>query len=187
MSFLNLTKQRYSCRQYQSLPVEREKILRCLEAARWAPSACNSQPWHFIIVDERLTRDFLAEQAFGGIYRINAFAKQAPVLIAAVRQNSKYLAELAGRMRGVRYSLIDVGIACEHFVLQAQEEGLGTCWIGWFDAKKVKKVLKLPWHSKVDIIISVGYPRTNQKVEKKRRARSEIITFFNENQGESSQ
>ncbi len=158
MSFLDLAHKRQSCRKYFDKPVSKEAIERCLEAARLSPSACNSQPWRFIVVQESGLRKRLANKAFSGLYTMNAFAKDAPVLVAIITEQSKYAAKLAGTFRGVQYSLIDLGIVGEHFCLQATQEGLGICWLGWFDQKEVKKVLGLSKKDRIDIIISVGYP-----------------------------
>ena len=68
-----------------------------------------------------------------GIYSSNKFVKTAPVLIVAITEYSVYYARLGGMLRNVKYNLIDIGIACEHLVLQAAELGLGTCWLGWFN------------------------------------------------------
>jgi nitroreductase len=178
MNFTDLAKQRYSLRAYSKQPVERAKIECCLEAARLAPSACNSQPWHFIVIETPALRTKLAEQAFGGIYRMNRFACEAPALVAMVRQRSKYVARLGGQLRGVPYSLIDIGIAGEHFALQAAEEGLGTCWLGWFNEKAVKKLLGLSRRDKIDILFSLGYPKNDiTPSEKKRMPLTEMTDF----------
>ena len=178
MTFLELVQKRHSCRNYADKAVSQEAIKRCLEAARLAPSACNSQPWHFKVVMDPQTRRDLAQKAFAGIYRMNGFAMDAPVLVVVIRERSKYTAALGAAFRGTQFGLIDLGIACEHFVLQAQEEGLGTCWIGWFDERAVKKVLCLPRHSKIDIILSLGYPQSLLEIEKDRKLITEISDFW---------
>lgn len=177
MSFLELVKKRQSVRKYLSKKVPREVLDKCLEAARLAPSACNSQPWSFIVVDDRDLINKVAERCFRGIYSINYFAKNAPVLIIVVTERSKYIAALGGYLRGVKYSLIDIGIACEHLILQAQEEGLGTCWLGWFNEKKIKETLGIPKSKKVDVIISAGYPANEDMRGKIRRPLNEIRMF----------
>ncbi len=169
MDFLNLISKRQSCRSYSSQPVPREALERCLEAVRLAPSACNSQPWHFILVESEPLRTELADQAFHGIYGINKFARTAPVLVAVETERSKYLARLGGQMRGIQYALVDIGIACQHFDLAAAELGLGCCWLGWFDEKRVKKVLDLPKNARVDIMLSVGYPAEDAPRPKNRK------------------
>ncbi len=157
MTLLDLLKHRKSVRNFIGKPVERDKIMMCLEAARLAPSACNSQPWHFIVVDDSQLKNKLCDAAFGGIYSSNSFCKTAPVIVVVVSEKSKFLARIGGMFRSTEYHLIDIGIACEHFVLQATELGLGTCWIGWFNEGAVKTVLNIPQQKKIDILIAVGY------------------------------
>lgn len=101
MDFLELIQKRRSVRRFSDQRVPREIVERCLEAARWAPSACNSQPWEFIITDTEPTRSRLAHAAFSGTYKINEFAMAAPVLIAIVTQRSKFIARLGGQLRGI--------------------------------------------------------------------------------------
>jgi nitroreductase len=177
MSFLDLVWKRQSTRAYISRKVDREKIDRCIEAARLAPSACNSQPWSFIVVDDPETKAQLDTAAFSGVYGAVSAAKQAPVMIVVVTERANYTARLGGFFRKIQYSLIDIGIACEHLVLQAAEEGLGTCWIGWFNEKKLKKVLNLPRSTKVDVLIAVGYAADNTVREKTRKTLDEIRRY----------
>jgi len=172
-----LARRRRSTRSYSDAPVERDAIERCLEAARVAPSACNSQPWYFIVIDDKTLKGKLGRAAFSGPYAMNAFAREAPVLIVVVTQHSSYIARLGGYLKGVQYSLIDIGIACEHLILQAAEEGIGTCWLGWFDEKAVKRVLGLGRGLKIDIIISMGYPKDNHIGEMRRKSLDEIRKF----------
>lgn len=177
MTFLELAARRRSVRAYEDRPVPRDAIERCLEAARLAPSACNSQPWQFIVVDREPVRSELAQAAFSGVYAMNNFAAQAPVLIAVLTESSKFMALLAGKFRGVQYSLIDIGIACAFLSLAAAEEGLGSCLLGWFNEKAIKKVLRLPQNSKIDILISLGYAAENEKTVKKRKPPGEVWRF----------
>ena len=157
MTLLDLVKHRKSVRDFLDRPVEREKIMMCLEAARLAPSACNSQPWKFIVVDDKQLKNKLCDTAFSGIYSINSFCKMAPIIVVVISEKSKFLARIGEMFRGTKYYLIDIGIACEHFVLQAEEIGLGTCWIGWFDEQAVKSILNIPRNKKIDILIALGY------------------------------
>ena len=183
MKFLDLVKRRQSVRRYADRPVSREAIDRCLEAARLAPSACNSQPWSFVVVDDPETVKAVSEQAFSGIYRMNRWAEPAPVLIVVTTERSKYYAALGAQMRNTRYNLIDIGIACEHLALQAAEEGLGTCWIGWFDEKAVKRALGLPRAKKVDIVLTLGYPADERVREKKREPLDAIRRYHEPKEG----
>jgi len=156
--FGELVQRRRSVRRYMPGPVSRSLVDQCLEAARLAPSACNSQPWSFLVVDEPGRRDRLAAAAFAGVYAMCAFARQAPVLVAMVTERSRFSAALGGLWRGVQYNLVDIGIAGEHFALQAAELGLGTCWLGWFDEKAVRRELALPRGTRVDILFALGWP-----------------------------
>ena len=119
----------------------------------------------------------MAKKAFSGVYSMNSFAKYAPVIIAVVRDCPSYIAKLGGYLRGVELSLIDIGIACEHLILQAEEIGLGSCWLGWFNEKAVKEVLGLPKQKRVDILISLGYPQEEEARTKKRRTLDDIRRF----------
>ena len=179
MTLFDLIKQRKSVRRFLEKPVEREKIMMCLEAARAAPSACNSQPWRFIVVDEPELKKRLCERAFRGIYFINAFCKQAPVIVVIVSEKGRFLARIGGMFRGTRYYLIDIGIAGEHFVLQAEELGLGTCWIGWFKESAVKKVLGIPKGKKIDVLLAVGYYDRKKVKSTHDREPLEKIASFN--------
>ena len=157
MALLDLLKHRKSVREFLDRPVERDKIITCLEAARLAPSECNSQPWRFIVVDDRQLKDRLCDAAFGGIYSMNSFCKTAPVMVVVISEKSKFIARIGEMFRGTKYYLIDIGITCEHFVLQAEDLGLGTCWIGWFNERGVKSALKIPQRKRIDILIALGY------------------------------
>ena len=157
MTLLDLLKHRKSVRDFLERPVEREKIMMCLEAARLAPSACNSQPWRFIVVDDKQLKNKLCDAAFSGIYSVNAFCKMAPVLVVVISEKSKFLARIGGMFRDTKYYLIDIGIAIEHFVLQAEDLDLGTCWIGWFNEGAIKPILNIPQGKKIDILIALGY------------------------------
>lgn len=175
-SFLDLANKRISVRRYLDRPVSRDDINKCIEAARLAPSACNSQPWKFIVVDDKALRDRLCEKAFSGLYRMNAFAKAAPVIVAVVSEKATFFAKVGGQFRGTQYCLMDVGMACEHFALQASELGLGTCHLGWFNERAVKRLLGIPRQKKIDLLISLGHYENIDK-EKKRRPINDMSSY----------
>ncbi len=118
MKFLDLIEKRQSDRKYIDQAVERKKIDRCLEAARFAPSASNSQPWSFVVVQEPELQKKVAAKSIGPLKSFNNFVPQAPVIIAIVMEKPKMVTELGGRIKQKEYSLIDIGIAGEHFCLQ---------------------------------------------------------------------
>lgn len=176
-SFLDLCRTRQSCRKYDpARPVPREMLDRCIEAARLAPSACNSQPWTFLVVDQPELRRRLAAAAFGGVFGMNRFAADAGALVVIVTEKSKATAQMGGWLRKVPYNRVDIGIAGEHFCLQAAEEGLGTCWLGWFDAAAVRRVLDLPRDARLDIMLSVGWPAQPLR-EKNRKPADEMSRY----------
>ena len=179
MGISDLIRERRSTRRFSDRAVEKEKIMMCLEAARLAPSACNSQPWKFIVVDDAQLKDRLCRAAFSGVYSMNSFCKMAPVIVAVVSEKSKFLARVGALLQDTRYYLIDIGIACEHFVLQAEELGLGTCWIGWFDEGAVKSMLKVPRGKKIDVMLAVGYSDREGRGSGHHREPMEKIASFN--------
>ena len=179
MAFIDLLKSRRSVRSFLDKQVEREKIIKCLEAARLAPSACNSQPWKFIVVDDRQLLEKLCGEAFHGTYAINAFCRTAPVMVAIVSEKSRFWARVGGLLRDIKYYLLDIGIAGEHIVLQAEELGLGSCWIGWFDEAVVKSVLGVPGSKRVDIMIALGYYDSDVVSGEHDREPLESIASFN--------
>ncbi|MCM2268037.1 MAG: nitroreductase family protein [Elusimicrobiales bacterium] len=156
--FLALAAARRSIRKYKPAPVERAKLDLCLEAARLAPSACNAQPYRFIVLDEPALKERFCAAAFTGVYSVTRFAAAAPALVAVVSRTGKFSAWLGNQMQDTNFRLVDVGIAAEHFVLAAAEQGLGTCWIGWFDAKAAAKALGLGAGKKIEVLLAVGYP-----------------------------
>lgn len=166
MDFSQLVKVRQSDRRYTSQSVEQEKIALCIEAARMAPSACNSQPWHFVVADDEALRRELAEAAAST--RLNNFARQAPVIVAVVLEKMKLSAYIGSVIRDKEFSLLDIGIAVSHFTLQAAEAGLGTCIIGEFNEKRVRKALGIPRGKRIPLLITLGYPegRTRPKSRK---------------------
>lgn len=178
MKFLELAEKRQSVRKYSERPVEREKIERCLRAAQLAPSACNSQPWSFIIVDEPELRQKVAKETYNTLVAFNKFALQAPVMVVLVLEPATATSQIGGRIKKKEYPLIDIGITAAHFCLQAAEEGLGTCMIGWFNEKVLKKILNIPDKRSIGLLISMGYPE-NEEIRPKKRKDLESIFEFN--------
>ena len=175
--FQTLAQARQSDRKYHShKPVEKEKILKCIEAARLAPSACNAQPWKFIIVDDHQLKNKIADATSNRLLPLNHFTKQAPVHIVIVREGANVTSRLGQVIRDKAFPLMDIGIAAEHFCLQAVDEGLGTCMLGWFDEKKVKKLLRIPSSKRAGLIITLGYPASPNRA-KKRKTLHEIISY----------
>lgn len=182
MTFRELILTRQSLRRYANTPVETEIINQCLEAARLAPSASNSQPWKFIVVNQEPLRTEVARATFTDIRLINKFTLQAPVLVVIVIEKARLITRIAMKFKKKEWPLIDIGIAAEHFCLQAAELGLGTCMIGWFDEKKLQKLLDIPSGKSVGLVISLGYPEDGYKLRKKVRKNMEEMAVWNKYQ-----
>jgi nitroreductase len=143
---------RKSVREFTGAPVEDEKIERCLEAARWAPSYRNLQCWHFIVVTgkDRIEELDLLEPQF----------KNVPVLLVACGDPEK-----SGSGGGKPYYLVDVSIALEHIVLTAQGMGIGTCWVAGFDEDAVRNTFGIPENIRVVALLPIGYPAEGESAE----------------------
>ncbi len=140
---------RRSIRKYLDKPVEDDKLLKILEAARWAPSSRNSQPWAFVVVKNEETRRKLKELAYG-----QDFILQAPVVIAVCSKKGS--------------NWVNLGLTMQNICLEAYELGLGTCIVGWFDREKAKELLGVPDGWEVAYLISPGYAATSPKSTRKK-------------------
>lgn len=179
MDFSELILLRQSVRRFDHRSVEGEKLMKCLDAARLAPSASNSQPWSFIVVDEPELRKKMAHTTYTTIVGFNRFVLHAPVILAIMLEKPRIITELGMRLKNKEWPLIDIGITAEHFCLQAAELGLGTCMLGWFDEKKVKELLHIPKEKNVALLIAVGYPVADYTLRKKKRKEMGRICWFN--------
>jgi nitroreductase len=179
MDFRELINLRQSVRKYKKKPVEKEKIERLIEAVHLAPSACNSQPWKMVVVDDPVLKDAVAKSTFNAMISFNRFAVEAPVIVVLVIEKAKLIAQIGGSIKDMEYPQIDIGIAAEHFCLQAAELGLGTCMIGWFNEKKIRELLKIPEKKRIGLVISLGYPPDDYKLRIKIRKPVEDICCFN--------
>ena len=177
MKFLDLVNKRQSVRKYLDKPVEREKIERCLEAARLAPSASNSQPWSFIVIDDPKLKEAVARKTFDRVISFNRFSLQAPVLILLLSERPSFFSRIGSAVKDKQFSLVDIGITAEHFCLQAVEEGLGTCMLGWFNEKGVKKLLNIPQQIRVELIITMGYLMSDEIQPKERKEINQIRSY----------
>ncbi|MDO9510742.1 MAG: nitroreductase family protein [Bacteroidales bacterium] len=177
MSFIELAKKRQSERNFMNFPVEKEKIERCLDAARIAPSASNSQPWTFVVINEPELREKVARETYSSLMAFNKFVHQAGAIIVIVMEKPSLITQIGGKIKNKEFSLIDIGIAAEHFCLQATEEGLGTCMLGWFNEEPIKSVLKIPRRKTIGLLIALGYSANQKLKEKKRKDMDEFRKY----------
>jgi nitroreductase len=156
--------QRSSIRAYKATDVEEDELKKVLEAGRLSPSASNRQDWKFIVVKSKETKKKLAKAAFG-----QSFIGEAPVVIVACGTDSKAVMGC-----GQPTHTVDVSIACAFMILQAQELGLGTCWIGAFSEDEVKRILKIPEGVRVVAMTPLGYP-DEPPSKKSRKSLNQIV------------
>ena len=172
--------QRQSVRGYSEQAVEPEKLARCLEAARMAPSACNAQPWKFVVVSDPQLKDQVAGYTTSGpLVPMNHFTRQAPLLVVIVRESPNLTSKIGSVLKDKPYTLMDVGIVALQFCLQATAEGLGSCILGWFNEKKVKELLHIPNNKRAELIITLGYP-SSQNQRQKVRKKMDDICYYNQ-------
>ena len=172
MNFLQIAKERQSCRSYdEARPVEKEKLDTILEAARLAPSACNGQPYKLTVCQGETAQE-VAKATMG--MGMNKFAAQAPVLIVISEAPYVKSAALGAKLKGIDYRSIDIGIAAAYLTAEATTQGLGTCILGWLDDKKIREICGL--NSSVQLVITLGYAKADDKLRtKKRKELSELV------------
>ena len=172
MNFTEIAQNRYSCRSYDATRVvEDEKIQAILESAILSPSACNSQPYHFTVCKGEKAKEVAkATQSMG----MNKFASEAPVMFVISEGNYNKTASIGAKMKGNDYRSIDIGIATAYLTAEASAQGLGTCILGWFDDKKIRKICGLD--TAVRLVVSLGYAKEGSVVPvKKRKAYDELV------------
>ena len=154
MHVLEAIRSRRSVRSYAAgKPIPAEVMARMRQALRLAPSACNIQPWHFILVTDGSLRRHVAQAAKG-----QDWVAQAPVLVVGCGFPGKAYQRMGGYGNSVD---VDLAIALDHLTLAAVAEGLGTCWIGAFDEARVKRLLGIPEDVKVVAMTPLGYPSSD--------------------------
>jgi nitroreductase len=169
MDFPELLVRRQSVRRFQARPVEPEKARLLAEAARLAPSACNIQPVRLVLVDDPPLREQVALAARGPAGTLNTFVPEAPLLAVLALERTPMVNRAAEIFLGRELTLIDLGLAAGQLCLQATELGLGTCMLGWFDERKIRKLLGIPRSVRVGLVIAVGYPPEGYPLRPKSR------------------
>lgn len=175
--FIELVKHRTSCRAYEPKPVPKEYLELMLEAARLSPSACNKQPWRFAVVQDGAMRMRLVRESLRVGIEMK-WAANAGAIIAMGVQRSAIVHKVGAKVSGVEYPQIDLGIAGEHLVLQAEELGLGTCWIGWINQKSVRRIVGWPRNIEPLGLITVGWPASRDRKTRPRLELDEIVKWL---------
>ena len=165
MNFLEIAKNRQSCRAYDaSRPVEQEKLDAVLEAVCLAPSACNAQPYHLTVCRGDAAQ--AAAKACQGL-GMNKFASQAPVLIIVSEQPYSKSAAMGARVKNNDYRSIDIGIATAYLTAEATAQGLSTCILGWIDDKKLREITGIDAPAR--LVITLGYAAEGDSLRPKQR------------------
>lgn len=164
MEFIELVKKRHSVRDYLGTTVDESVLLSVLEAGRLAPSACNFQPWVFIVIRNATSRKRL-ETVYDRQWFINA-----PVILVICCDHSISWK----RKDGKDFGDIDIAITMDHITLAAAEKELGTCWIGSFNKNEAQKILNIPSHIEPVVLTPIGYPASDN-FNKTRKNLNEII------------
>jgi len=149
MEFYETIKKRRSYRMYKNEMPSKEKIMNILEAARLAPTWANKQGIHYIIVQD-LPKVKAIWEAIG---QQQKFIDAPMFIVGCISENGSGI-----NKNGLKYFTVDFGICFEHLILAATVEGLATCWIGYFDEKKVKEILEIPKKYNVIGLTPLGYP-----------------------------
>jgi nitroreductase len=144
MSLIDVIVSRRSIRKYKAQGVPQETLERILEAGRYAPSADNEQPWHFIVVTDPKIKEKLSKG------RWNSFIKDSAFTVVGCGN--------AGNAYSRKWSTIDTTIALQNMVIAAWSLGIGSCWIGDFEEEDVKRILDVPKDWRIVALISFGYP-----------------------------
>lgn len=166
MDVMDAIRQRRSIRKYSERPVEDDKLNKVLEAARLAPSASNRQNWKFIVV-----RDGDKKARLAAATNNYDFIGQAPIIIAFCGTDPD------GMMRCGQYRhSVDLSIAASFLILEAEEQGLGTCWIGGFDDKKVMETLDIPDNVRVVALTPLGYAAESPDMRPRKRL-EEVVCY----------
>ncbi len=166
MDVFEAISQRRSIRTYKNTEIEEEKLRKVLEAARLAPSSANRQEWKFIVVRDLERRAKLARMTGG-----QGWVEEAPaIIVACATEGTSVMA------CGQTTHTVDVSIACTMMILEACEQGLGTCWLGTFKEVDIKKLLGIPDHMRVVTMIPLGYPNEAPR-PRLRKTFDQIVSF----------
>lgn len=153
MTFQELAKNRYSVRSFRNMPIKDEHMNLILEAGRVAPTACNNQPQKIYVAKSEESKAKLAS--------VCRCTFDAPViLVVCYDRNRDWKNKL---MPGYESGETDAAIVCTHMMLQAADLGIGSCWVGYFNAQTVAQVLGLPEHVTVSALLPMGYPAEDAK------------------------
>jgi nitroreductase len=156
IDFLDLCKQRQSCRGFSEQPVEHDKLVQCIEAGRLAHSGCNAQPWSFVVVENPKMVAQIAQ--CGKQLNQNAWLGSTKAFIIILEEHAVLCPVISCFLDSQYYAKGDLGAAAAYVCLEAASQGLGSCNIGIYDRKKICELLDIPAEKQFGSIIALGYP-----------------------------
>ncbi len=171
---LYLTRQ--SCRNYDERPVEEDKLKEILSLAALAPSACNSQPWHFTLIPNPEKAHEVAKCVSDAV--MNRYAAKVPAFIVISERKATLSEKIASKITSQHFAQIDIGIVTAHLTLAAAEMGVATTILGWFYEDKLRAAVGLPDDLTPRLVIALGYAAESDPLRsKKRRPLDESLTI----------
>lgn len=176
--FTQMVQQRQSCRAYGPERPTMEQLRAMVAVASQAPSACNSQPWHFVAVNDPALA--AAVGAATRLHGLNGFTEDCGAFIVLCEVPPRLSERVLAFMKRDAFVSIDIGIAAAHLCYAAREQGLDTCIMGCFDEPKLRTLLQLPAEHRVRLVLAVGKATDPTLRPKKRRPLAENITCFGE-------
>ncbi len=173
--FMDLCLRRQTCREFADRPVEHDKLVQCVEAARNAPSGCNAQPWSFVVVEspDKVKQVGECVQQLG----MNPYAMQAKAFVVILEEHATLMPALAALVDSQYFAKGDLGAAAAYFCLEAESQGLGTCQFGVYDRTKLGKVLGIPEEKQYGALIGIGYPAKPETRKKSRKPLDQVARF----------
>ena len=177
--FTELVNRRESCRNFAPKPVENEKLRVMVETARLAPSACNSQPWSFWVVNSPSRSARVAKCLQDR--RMNRFTDECPAFIIVAEEPARLISRIRDAVPSEQvYAQVDIGLAAAHICLQAADSGLATCIMGWFDPAALRLAADIPEDKPIRLVIGVGYAAEGDPAEKVRKPLEAMLHYLDE-------
>lgn len=173
MEFNTLARRRESCRKYDpAKPVSREDILEVIETAATAPSACNSQPWRFVLVQGEKAASIPKLLQGGGF---NHFADDISTFVILCEAPAKLMSALS-TMDQQRYAQIDIGSAATMLTLAAEDKGIASCIMGYFEEPELKALYGI--QDKIRLVLGFGYAAVPEKRTKSRKPMEDVLRII---------
>lgn len=178
MNFDQIVNSRYSCRSYdKERKISRETIEQIIDSARLSPSACNSQPWKFVVVDDESLIEPIAKATQSALLPINKFTADASAFVVIVKQVKPMSDKVKQIMSHRDYTPYDIGIASATICYKATELGVGSCILGWYNGEKIQDILNIPKDKSVELVIALGYPKSDEIPPKKRKDKEQALSY----------